>query len=850
MVFQKYIFSLLFFLFANILFGQKFGIDGISQSQSFENVPFSLENTAQNMHLLKENDIAIKRTTENWIFFTSTTEWVRKQIKAEKLADIYIEFSAPTALDDTARVMHNVNQVHNGDAPLVSPYTGKDVIIGIIDQGLDHNHPDFIDANGNTRVLRYWDHSVTNPTQAPAPFNYGQIWYENQINNGTITSNEETTGHGTTVAGIAAGNGTANGKNKGMAPDADLIIVESQLNITNWSLTIADACDYIFRVADSLGKPAIVNISLGSYFGSHDATDPAAELIEFLLDQKNGRLVICAAGNSGRVPPYHVRSTLTSDTNFVWFKNNPTSNARFGQNTVFFDLWTDIPEADFSYSLGANLPSGTYEDRAATSFRHTSDNINITVYDTLRNVNGDQLATLEINTEYVNGNFHMLGLFRNVDSTSYNYRLSTTGNGSYDLWSGQEIRGNHIVNDIPTVTDFPPIVNYSLPDSLQSIVSSWNCSPKVVSVGNLRNRLGHIDYNGNQYYPATDMTPPGHLSPSSSKGPTRKNVTKPDITASGDVTLASGPFWILNNPSSFSGLIDVGGYHVRNGGTSIASPTVAGVAALYLERCGNSSWSDFKNDLTSSAQTDQVTGITPNLAFGYGKLDAFELMKRTNGTLSILGDTVICQSPITVSSNQLLNNYNWSNGGSTSTTTITQPDTISLSGSNSQGCYIYSDTIEITQGSPLINPVISILGASLISTSGPNYQWFLNDIPLVGDTNQVVYPNGEGYYSVAITGQDGCSSFSNAIYWTLGLTENEASQILVYPNPTKSQLTIKSDINTLESIRIKTVEGKLVYQENINNKLHKIDVNYLSTGAYLLELTTKKEVKTIKFFKE
>jgi subtilisin family serine protease len=849
MVFQKYIFSLLLILLTNILFGQKFGIEGISQTNSLKNIPFSLENSPKNNKLLNESNIKIKRITENWIFFSASTDWVLNHIKEENLSDMYIEFSPPVALDDTARVLHNVNQVHNGQAPLINGYTGKGVIIGIVDQGLDHTHPDFIDAFGNTRVLRYWDHSVTNPSQSPAPFNYGQIWYENQINDGTITSNEETTGHGTTVAGIAAGNGSANGKNKGMAPDADLIIVETNFNLPNWSLTVADACDYIFRVADSLNKPAIVNLSVGSYFGSHDATDPAAQLIDFLLGEKNGRLVICATGNAGNLPPRHVQNYITSDTSFVWFKNNPNSNAVFSQNSIFFDLWTDVSDANFHYSLGANLSSGSYQDRASTIFRHTSDNINNTIYDTLRNLAGDQLATLEINTEYVNGNFHMLGIFTNVDSTLYNYRFSTTGNGMYDLWSGQELGGNHIVSNIPNTLSFPPIQHYALPDSLQSIVTSWNCSPKVVSVGNLRNRLGHIDYNGNQYYPATDMTPPGHLALSSSKGPTRKNIVKPDITASGDVTLASGPMWILNDPSNNS-LIDVGGFHVRNGGTSMASPTVAGIAALYLERCSNSSWSDFKDDLSSSAQVDLITGITPNYAFGYGKVDAFALMKRTNGNLSIIGDTVICQTPITVSPNQSLNNYNWSNGTNTPNATITQPDTISLSGLNNQGCYIYSDTIEITQGSPLSNPVISILGASLISSSGPNYQWFLNDIPIVGDTNQVTYPTGEGYYSVAVTGTDGCSSFSNAIYWTLNLAENEMSEIKLYPNPTKSHLTVESEGNMIESIRITSVEGKLVYQEYVNNDHHKIDASFLSTGAYLLELNTKKGVKTIKFFKQ
>ncbi|MEX1191250.1 MAG: S8/S53 family peptidase [Brumimicrobium sp.] len=833
-------------LSSTILFSQKFGFESVLSEKGDKIIPFSLENTAKNATFLKNENIKIKQTTENWIYFSATASWINNQFKAGKLEDFYFEYNPPVALDDTARVLHNVNKVHDGESPLLTAYTGKGVIIGVIDQGLDHNHPDFIDQNGNTRVLRYWDQSITNPTQSPSPYNYGQIWYESQINSGTITSNEETSGHGTTVTGIAAGNGTANGRNKGMAPEADIIVVETNFSLGNWSLTVADACDFIFNVADSLNKPAVINLSVGSYLGSHDGEDPAAELIDDLLDEKNGRLVVCAAGNSGNKDPYHVSNQIDNDTSFVWFENNPNGN--YGNNTILFDLWTDEIEADFYYSFGANLPSGSYANRASTQYRYAQNSLSNTIYDTIRNQNGDQIATLEIETEIVGDNYHMIAFFSSVDSTSYRYRFSTTGSGSYDLWSGQFIGFNKVVNTIPSPADYPPIINYVMPDTLQSIVSSWNCSPKVVSVGNLRNRLGHIDKNGDQYYPS-DMTLPGHLAPSSSKGPTRKGVIKPDVSASGDVTLASGPAWILNNPGMNS-VVDDGGYHVRNGGTSMASPTVAGIAALYLERCGNSNWNDFKNDLFPSSTSDSITGVTPNLAYGYGKVDAFELLKKTNGNLQLLGDSVICQQPILISSNETLNNYNWSDGSNSSSIYVTTPSVVFLSGTNDQGCELYSDTMEITQGSPLENPAITILGGSLIATNAPNYQWFLNDVLLPGDTNQVIYPDSEGYYSVAITSEAGCSSFSNGILWTLSLSENETNNYKVYPNPTKDNVNISSENQIIEKIRIYSIEQKLILERDTSSKNEIIDVSNLSSGTYILEMSTKTSVKSIKFLKE
>ena len=100
------------------------------------------------------------------------------------------------ALADSSRAHHFVNEVHSGNAPLGVAYTGRDVIIGVVDQGIDWLHPDFIDANGNTRVLRYWDQASSGPTP-PAPYGYGQEWDSTDINNGTCTSTEEASAHGT-----------------------------------------------------------------------------------------------------------------------------------------------------------------------------------------------------------------------------------------------------------------------------------------------------------------------------------------------------------------------------------------------------------------------------------------------------------------------------------------------------------------------------------------------------------------------------------------------------------------------------------------------------------------------------
>src|SRR5690554_7895253 len=83
----------------------------------------------------------------------------------------------------------------------------------------------------------------------------------------------------------------------------------------------------------------------------------------------------------------------------------------------------------------------------------------------------------------------------------------------------------------------------------------------------------------------------------------------------------------------------------------MASPVVAGIAALYLERCPNSSIDDFKNDLFGTAESDVYTGATPNNRYGYGKINAFDLLVSRNGNLQILGDSAICQMPVELTTN-------------------------------------------------------------------------------------------------------------------------------------------------------------------------------------------------------
>lgn len=834
---KNYFLAVLILLLCNWSFSQFNG----SFQQLLEKDPhtrhaFGVSNTPGTLdRLLKDKEISVKSVTREWIFVQASPSWIHEAKEQGEITRFYYERSFPMALNDSTLPKHKVDMVHAGLGGLPAAFTGKEVIIGYVDQGIDYTHPDFIDANGQTRVLYYWDHSLPfDAVRTPQPYGYGQLWYASDIQAAACGSTEEATAHGTSVAGAGSADGSANGKNKGVAPDSKIIVVETNFNLPNWTLTIADACDFIFDKADSLGLPAVVNLSLGSYLGSHDGNDPAAILMEQLLDEQPGRIIVCAAGNSGTWGKYHAHGDVDSDTSFVWFDNNPSG--QLGPNTIYFDLWSDVGDATWDYALAANLPTGTYEERAETIYRSAMTGVGASpILDTLYN-GSNRIATIELYPEVVGGNFHLEVYFSAVDSTAYKYAFKTTGSGNYDLWSGATLGLNNIVTTVPTAAQYPPIVHYYQPDTLVTIVSSWNCSEKVVSVGNFRNRLGHMDKNNNYYLPAPTYTAVvGQLSPNSSKGPTRHGITKPDISACGDVSLSAGPSWLLSN-AAYNSLIDVDGWHVRNGGTSMASPVVAGIAALYLEKCYNGTYGSFLTDLHNTAMTDVYTGATPNNAYGYGKADALELLLQSNYSATVDAPTQFCGSDsafavVSVALDSIL----WSSGSTMDYSVLTGSGDISFISYDMEGCVAYSDTASVTMGDIPPTPMITAAGNVLSTASYPNLQWYENGVPMVGETGTsitITLPNSNDYTVVA-TGTTGCEAESATYNASAGIMENNQLSFVAYPNPTTGMINIQS-AEKIERVELYTITGTKV--ADLVTVSGELDFRLISTGTYLLKV--------------
>jgi subtilisin family serine protease len=522
-------------------------------------------------------------------------------------------------LNDTMLIQTNTIQVHNGTSPLPQGYDGNGIVVGIIDTGIDFTHPDFKDSTGKSRIAYLWDQAQPAAANTPMPYNYGQEWSGVQIDSGLASAHNDLTylGHGTHVAGIAVGNGLATGTYKGVAAKADIIVVALDFSSTSPAL-VSDAASYIYAKAQAMGKPCVINASVGDYYGSHDGQDLQSQLISNMINSQNGQAFVAAAGNAGTVP-YHLSYTVTADTNFTYLANSGSS--------PYIQIWADT--ADFNnveFSIGADQMS-PYSFRGKLPFSTIASHLGVLQEDTLFN-NGNRIGRILSYGDIINGTYSMEYQIT-PDSVSYNWRLIMTGSGKFDAWSFDLYNGA-----LPSASQMPDSIYYKQPDTDKTTVSGFLCLDNVIGVGNYTNRHSYIDYNGNPCINTSTIAGARHVS--SSVGPTRDGRIKPDICAPGDNTVAAVVLSLVPGiVASYPDALALGGFHVRDGGTSHSSPCVAGIAALYLQKYPSATAMDVKNAIISCPKTDSFTGSSlPDNYWGYGKVDAFAAL-----TCSLTGIT-------------------------------------------------------------------------------------------------------------------------------------------------------------------------------------------------------------------
>ena len=471
--------------------------------------------------------------------------------------------------------------------------TGRRVILGIVDSGIDLTNPDFkkIGTN-NTRILWVWDQT---DTRSPRPsFNYGTEFASTGIDSGKSYAYDSYI-HGTFSAGAAAGNGQSTGNNKprytyvGAAPEADLIVVKMPVGSDGTVLDskIIDGVNYVFQKAAALHQPAVVVLAAGKSSGPHDGSDPLDRAISALTGP--GKIVCAAAGNEAGVS-HHAEwtSTLSNQTGEITF-NVPTYTAG-AADVVNIEGWYD---ASANYVVDLVAPNGAVIGPLARGSSATSSDG----------------ATVVRNGQYTSDR----GSYRVDIQLSGNYMTAPIASGTWRIRFTSLSVGSHRVDSWMTFLRGPqPTFVQGKTES--RLVMSPATADSVIAVGAFVSRPTWTAVNGMTYmFPgAVD----GALATFSSPGPRRDGAVCPQITAPGcglAVTRSVG-----YHPSTSYYMPDSA--HCMTSGTSMSAALTAGCIALLLQDNTTYGRAHVLSVIQTRAVVDSKTGAVPNAQWGYGKL--------------------------------------------------------------------------------------------------------------------------------------------------------------------------------------------------------------------------------------
>ncbi|MDY6784642.1 MAG: S8 family peptidase [Cyanobacteriota bacterium] len=460
-----------------------------------------------------------------------------------------------------------------------STLTGEGVIIGVVDTGIDPNHPAFAG-----RILRIWDQSIAGPGVAEG--GYGL-----EVTEGALTASRDIQGHGTHVAGIAGG---IDEKFGGVAPKAEFVIVKTDFQDAH----IADGVRYIFRVAKEMNCPAIVNLSLGGHADAHDGTDSLSQIID--AESGPGRIVCCAAGNEGN-DNIHAQSTLSEgETKGMRFMvpNNSTG-------VVLLNGWYS---GEMSCEISLRSPGGF-----VTPWQKIIRSGNPTQTYTLPDA---RLQIVTPGSDPFNNDYNffvqVLGSSQGgkVKGGIWQLRVLNTSDtqGRLDVWALDGQGGSQVM-----------FTGSSVQDSMK--IGSPGCSAESITVASYTSKVEYIDIDSQKQVVGLRLN---EISDFSSEGPLRDGSPKPDVAAPGAMIVAP----LSADAQDVTRGRMVNAKYMANAGTSMAAPFVTGVIALLLQRDRNLTPEAVKDLLQKGARVPDKPQGTFDPKWGYGLMNALELQQR------------------------------------------------------------------------------------------------------------------------------------------------------------------------------------------------------------------------------
>lgn len=423
------------------------------------------------------------------------------------------------------------------------PYlSGEGVLVAVIDSGIDYTNSHFRSPNGSTRILYLWDQTVL-PDEAlgrrpPEGFALGTEFDSEQIDRALQAANPaqrlelvpsiDVSGHGTAVAGIAAGSGV-NGY-EGVAPESSLVIVKlgtAGENSFPRTTELMRAVTYVVRKAQELGMPVAINLSFGNTYGAHDGTS----LVERFLDNaaEIGRAVICVGSGNEGASGGHIQGNTAAGRQIV-----ELAVAQY-ETTLNVQLWKNYVD---SYRISLRSPGGEevlLPELGQGKLTVLMENTEILIYLGEPTPYG---VTQEVYFDFIpRANYITTGIW------SFTVEPLDTVTGQYYFY----LPSAGVRNSSTRFFASTPQMTLTIPSTAQRVIT-----------------VGAYDSTYESY---ADFSGRGYIYPQRTVGLVAAGAVKPDLVAPG-VNITA--------PDTF------GGYGSFTG-TSFATPFVTGAAALLME---------------------------------------------------------------------------------------------------------------------------------------------------------------------------------------------------------------------------------------------------------------------------
>lgn len=471
---------------------------------------------------------------------------------------------------------------------------GEGVLIGIIDTGIDYTHQTFLKTDGSTKIVSIWDQTIQSDNPPDGLF-YGTEYTKEQINAAlqsddpySIVPSFDEIGHGTFLAGIAAGNIDLQNNFSGVVPDAELVVVKlkpAKQNLRNIFLIPEDAVcyqendimlgvRYLLEVAARVNRPISICIGLGTSQGAHDSNGFLSMYLS-LVSQMDGVAVAIAVGNEGN-SKHHFESLMRIGTNVE------TAELIVGPAEQGFtlEMWGNPPN---TFAIELTAPSGEIipivrprlGESVELSFIFDTSIVTI-IFKLVGSRSGAQLVIIR---------------FQRPSEGTWLitiHKVNRTLDLNYHIWlpmSGFITEGTYFLNSSPYTTLTSPANAY-----IPITITAYN----------------HVDNS---------------LYINASRGFTRTGQTAPDLAAPGVNIIGPIP----------------GNSYTTYSGTSIAAAHTTGVTAMLLEWGkvrGNIEYmdgTDVKNMLIRGAKRDS-SNTYPNREWGYGILEIYGAFENLRGS--------------------------------------------------------------------------------------------------------------------------------------------------------------------------------------------------------------------------